>query len=75
VIFATGPDRIAAEGWFSGWRPLFEVAEREGFEPSEEFPLHMISSHADSAWLSHLSDAVRTLNYHARVSGMRTLIV
>jgi hypothetical protein len=33
-----------------------EVAEREGFEPSEEFPLHMISSHADSAWLSHLSD-------------------
>jgi hypothetical protein len=34
-----------------------EVAEREGFEPSEEFPLHMISSHADSAWLSHLSDA------------------
>jgi hypothetical protein len=31
------------------------VAEREGFEPSEELPLHMISSHADSAWLSHLS--------------------
>jgi hypothetical protein len=24
-----------------------EVAEREGFEPSVEFPPHMISSHAD----------------------------
>src|SRR5437762_8497097 len=35
-------------------RPL-ELAERGGFEPPEEFPLHMISSHADSAWLSHLS--------------------
>jgi hypothetical protein len=32
-----------------------KVAEREGFEPSEEFPPHMISSHADSARLSHLS--------------------
>ncbi len=25
-----------------------KVAEREGFEPSVEFPLHMISSHARS---------------------------
>ena len=31
------------------------MAEREGFEPSVEFPPHVISSHADSAWLSHLS--------------------
>ena len=35
--------------------PAAGVAEREGFEPSEEFPPHMISSHADSARLSHLS--------------------
>jgi hypothetical protein len=42
----------------SGWRdPVLrvEVAERGGFEPPVEFPPHMISSHADSAWLSHLS--------------------
>ena len=29
-----------------------KVAEREGFEPSEELPPHMISSHADSASLA-----------------------
>lgn len=36
---------------------LLKVAEREGFEPPVEFPPHMISSHADSARLSHLSVA------------------
>jgi hypothetical protein len=35
--------------------PGLVLAEREGFEPSVQFPTHMISSHADSAWLSHLS--------------------
>ena len=30
------------------------LAEREGFEPSEELPPHMISSHADSASLASL---------------------
>ena len=32
------------------------MAERVGFEPTVRFPAHMISSHADSAGLSHLSD-------------------
>ena len=33
---------------------LYQMAEREGFEPSEELPPHMISSHADSASLASL---------------------
>src|SRR5688572_7912017 len=37
-------------GYFSTSR----LAEREGFEPSEELPPHMISSHADSASLASL---------------------
>ena len=35
------------------------VAERVGFEPTVQLPVHMISSHADSAGLSHLSEKVR----------------
>ena len=33
------------------------MAERGGFEPPVEFPPHVISSHAESAGLSHLSAA------------------
>ena len=37
------------------WRyPISMMAEREGFEPSERLPVHVISSHADSAALASL---------------------
>ena len=42
--------RPTLPGYFSTSR----LAEREGFEPSEELPPHMISSHADSASLASL---------------------
>ena len=65
---AAGPPGAGYQGPFAGWRAIdrfrptrsggANVAERGGFEPPVEFPPHMISSHADSARLSHLSASV-----------------
>ena len=56
-VVAETPETVAAgasEG--AGQRPqVTGLAEREGFEPSVEgLPLHVISSHADSATLASL---------------------
>src|SRR6187455_2961778 len=57
VLRRTGTHRRPARDFRSGYFKSDGrgMAEREGFEPSVELPPHMISSHADSAWLSHLS--------------------
>ena len=56
-VVAETPETVAASSsGASGRGPqVIDVAEREGFEPSVEgLPLHVISSHADSATLASL---------------------
>jgi len=56
-VVAESPEVVAAEAVnASGAGPqVIEVAEREGFEPSEPgSPAHVISSHADSTTLASL---------------------
>jgi hypothetical protein len=50
-------------------RPRGKVAEREGFEPSGRLPVHVISSHADSAALASLRMSIASSPGSRRLAG------
>jgi hypothetical protein len=58
-------------GYFPSRASLCDFAEREGFEPSVQFPVHMISNHAPSATRSPLLRPAASLESGAALCRQR----